>query len=57
MQFIIENPNNFQTVSAVHGLHARSKNQLLFQIKTSQVFKKELPTLVLKYIIVCPAIY
>jgi len=28
-----------------------------FQIQTSQVFKKELLTLVLKYIIVCPAIF
>ena len=26
--FIIDNPNNFQTDSEVHGLHAKSKNQL-----------------------------
>jgi len=25
MLFIIDNPNNFQTVSEVHGLHTRSK--------------------------------
>jgi hypothetical protein len=29
MLFIIDNPNNFQTVSEVHGLHTRSKNQLV----------------------------
>jgi len=28
MLFIIDNPNKFQTVSGVHGLHTRSKNQL-----------------------------
>jgi len=28
MLFILYNPNNFQTVSAVHGLHTRSNNQL-----------------------------
>jgi len=28
MLFIIDNPNNFQTVSEVHGLHTRSKSQL-----------------------------
>jgi hypothetical protein len=28
MLFIIDNPHNFQTVSEVHGLHTRSKNQL-----------------------------
>ena len=28
MLFIIDNPNNFQTVSQVRGLHTRSKNQL-----------------------------
>jgi hypothetical protein len=28
MLFIIDNPNNFQTVSEVHGLHTRSQNQL-----------------------------
>jgi len=29
MLFIIDNPNNFQTVSEVHGLCTRSKNQLV----------------------------
>jgi len=28
-----------------------------FQLQTSQVFKKELPTVVLKYITVCSAIF
>jgi hypothetical protein len=28
MLFIIDNPNNFHTVSEVHGLDTRSKNQL-----------------------------
>jgi len=28
MLFIIDNPNNFQTVSEVHGPHTRSRNQL-----------------------------
>ena len=28
MLFIIGNPNNFQTVSEVHGPHTRSRNQL-----------------------------
>jgi len=28
MLFILNNPNNFQTVSEVHGPHTRSKNQL-----------------------------
>jgi hypothetical protein len=27
--FIIDNPNNFQTGLEIHGLHTRSKNQLL----------------------------
>ena len=57
MLFIIGNPNNFQTGLEVHGLHTRSKNNFSFKLQTSQVFKKELPTLVLKYIIVCPAIF
>jgi len=26
--FILDNPNNFQAVSEVHGPHTRSKNQL-----------------------------
>jgi hypothetical protein len=28
MLFIMDNPNNFQTVSEVHGLQTRSENQL-----------------------------
>jgi hypothetical protein len=28
MLFIIDNPNNFQTVAEVYGLYTRSKNQL-----------------------------
>jgi len=28
MPFIIDNPNNLQRVSEVHGLHTRSRNQL-----------------------------
>jgi len=28
MLFIIDNPNNFQTVSEVHGPHTRSRTQL-----------------------------
>jgi hypothetical protein len=28
MLFIIDNPNNFQTVLELHGLHIRSKNHL-----------------------------
>jgi len=28
MLFVIDNPNNFQTVLETHGLHTRSKNQL-----------------------------
>ena len=59
MLFIIDNPNDFQTGLEVHGLHTGSKNQLSIPVEnfTSQVFKKEFPTLVLKYIIVCPAIF
>jgi hypothetical protein len=57
MLFITDNPNNFQTVSEVHGLHTGCKINCSFQIQTSQVFKKEVFTLVLKYTIVCPAIF
>ena len=28
MLFVMDKPNNFQTVSKVHGIHTRSKNQL-----------------------------
>ena len=57
MKFIIDNANNFQTGLEIHGLHTRSKNNFSFQLQTSQVFKKELPILVLKYVTVCPAIF
>jgi len=50
MLYIIDNSNNFQTVSQVHGLHTRSKNQLFIP-------NTNLTPLVLKYIIVCPAIF
>ena len=32
MLFIIDNPNNFQTVLEIHGPHTRSKNQLFIPI-------------------------
>ena len=32
MLFIIDNPNNFPTGLEIHGLHARSKNQLFIPI-------------------------
>ena len=50
MLFIIDNPNNFKTVPQVHGLLTRSKNQLFIP-------NTNLTPLVLKYIIVCPAIF
>jgi hypothetical protein len=53
MLFIIDNPNNFQTSLEIQEV----KINFSFQIQTSQVFKKEFPTLVLKYITVCPAIF
>ena len=28
MLFVMDKPNNFRTVSKVHGIHTRSKNQL-----------------------------
>jgi len=45
MLFIIDNPNNFQTVSQVQGLHTGSNYQLFIQ-------NTNLTPLVLKYIIV-----
>jgi len=53
MLFIIDNPNNFQA-----GLEIQEvKINFSFKLQTLQVFKKELPILVLKYITVCPAIF
>jgi len=58
MLFITDNPNNFQAGLEIHGLHTRNKKiNLSFQLETSQVFKMELPILVLEYITVCPAIF
>lgn len=54
--FIIDNPNNFQRGLEMHGQYTRSKINFSFQLQNSQVFKKELPILILKYVIVCPAI-
>jgi hypothetical protein len=50
MLFIIDNPNNFQTVSQVHGLHTRSENKHLIP-------NTNLTPLILKYISICPAIF
>jgi len=53
MLFIRDNPNNFQT-----GLEIQKvKINFSFHLQTSQVFKKELPIMVLKYITVFPAIF
>ena len=58
MVFITDNPNNFQTGLEIRGLHTGSKKiNFSFQQQTSQVFKKKLPILVLKYKTVCPAIF
>jgi hypothetical protein len=57
MLIIIDNSNNFQTSLEIHGLHTRCKNQLSFQLQTSQVFKKELHILLLKYITVCLTVF
>jgi hypothetical protein len=42
MLFIIDNPNNFQTGLEIHGLHARSKNQLFIPIANLTSIQKEI---------------
>ena len=47
MLFIVDNPDNFQAVSEVHGPHTRSKFNYSFQIQTSQVLKNVIKLLCL----------
>jgi hypothetical protein len=56
MLFIIDKPNNFRTVSEIHGLHTRSNN-FSFKLQISQVSKNELTFVVLHYITVCSAVF
>jgi len=35
----VDNPNNSRTGLDIHGLNTRRKNQLSFQLQTSQLFK------------------
>jgi len=49
----VDNPNNSWTGLDKHGLNTRCKNQLSFQLQTSQLFKSNYSDV--KYITVCPA--
>jgi hypothetical protein len=40
MLFIIDNSNNFQTVSNIHGLNTRSKNHLFIPVANLTSVKK-----------------
>jgi len=48
-------PNNSRAGLDKHGLNTRCKNQLSFQLQTSQMFKSNYS--VVKYITVCPAMF
>ena len=49
----VDNPNNSRTGLDKHGLNTRCKNQLSFQLQTSQLFKSNYSGV--KYITVRPA--
>jgi hypothetical protein len=51
----VDNPNNSRTGLDIHGLNTRCKNQLSFQLQTSQLFKSN--NCGVKYITVCPAMF
>ena len=49
----VDNPNNSWTGLDKHGLNTRCKNQLSFQLQTSQLFNSNYAGV--NYITVCPA--
>ena len=51
----VDNPNNSQKGLDKHELNTRCKNQLSFQLQTSQLFKSNYSGV--KYITVCPAMF
>jgi hypothetical protein len=51
----VDNPINSQTGLDKHGLNTRCKNQLSFQLQTSQLFKSDYSGV--KCITVCPAMF